>query len=345
MPLTHHHPPIPVDSVNFRELAIGYTGENPFIDYLDSSDEVGIRSTVLLYDDEAQQAHQRGEKQLSPGYAARFAWQKGTSPHGEAYDIIMQEISDVNHLALLPAGRGGEYARVLDAKPAVSTIFDMVVLRMTRDKEDANGLQHSDDNGQFTGKRDGSGKAKKTNDECRKEIKEKLKDVLHTDLPNEATGISASISSAGLNKMMSGAAIKKSIDNGFTPQEHFEAVGNVAELFKKAKLIAIRPDEKHNDPNVTIKRFVAQDSLKSGKDADFLFTVKETRERGHKIYSLELDEMNKASLRWQSTKDGKTVFQVYQTLATGSLTPATIHQSAGRCKSIFEIVQGTVFDH
>ena len=144
LPLTHHHPLIPVDSVNFRELAIGYTGENPYIDYIDSSDEVGIRSTVLLYDDEAQQAYQRGEKRLSPGYAASFAWQQGTSPHGEAYDIIMQEISDVNHLALLPAGRGGEYARVLDAHPAASTIFDMVILRMTCDKADSNGAEHSD---------------------------------------------------------------------------------------------------------------------------------------------------------------------------------------------------------
>ena len=43
---------------------------------------------------------------------------------------------------------------------------------------------------------------------------------------------------------------KKIIDNGFTPQEHFEAVGNVVALFKKSKLIAVRPDKKHNDQNI-----------------------------------------------------------------------------------------------
>lgn len=33
LPLTHHHPRVPVTEDNFRELAIGYTGENTFIDF------------------------------------------------------------------------------------------------------------------------------------------------------------------------------------------------------------------------------------------------------------------------------------------------------------------------
>ena len=337
MPLTHHHPSGLVDSANFRDLVIGYTGENPFIDYIGKKDEVGIRSNVLLYDNEAQDAYSRGEVQLSPGYIARFAWQKGQSPQGESYDIVMQEIKSVNHLAILPAGRGGEDARVLDSRP---TIFDIV--SMTFDKEDANGLQHSDKNGQFTGNADGGGeKSKKTNDEYRKEIKEKLKDVLKKDLPNDATGISATISSAGLNKMISGKAIGKSIDNGFTVQEHFEAVGNIVELFKKSKLIVVHADEKHNDPKLKIKRFVAQDNLKSGKKIDALITVKESYQNGHRIYSLELNEINKASQRWQPTKDGQSV---YQATATGSLTTGSIIHDSENRKTIFEIVQGTVFD-
>ena len=195
-------------------------------------------------------------------------------------------------------------------------------------------------NGQKENGQDGE-RGKKSNDEYRKELKEKLKDILKTDLPNDATGINASISSEGLNKMMSGPAIKKSIDNGFTPQEHFEAVGNVVALFKKSKLIAVRPDEKHNDQNVTIKRFVAQDTLQSGKEADCLLTLKESYKNGHRIYSLELDEINKASLRWQPTKDGKSV---YQDSVTGSPTADTIPQSTAHRKSIFERVQGAVFD-
>ncbi len=125
LPLTHHHPKTPVDGQNFRELALGYTGENPWVDYLKEPNEVGIRSTLMLYDEEAERAYQSGEVQLSPGYIAEFEWKKGTAPNGQEYDIIMREIVDVNHLALLPAGRGGEYAVVLDQAPARRSIFEI----------------------------------------------------------------------------------------------------------------------------------------------------------------------------------------------------------------------------
>ena len=125
LPLTHHHPKVPVDGQNFRDLAVGYTGENPWVDYLKDKDEVGIRSTVMMYDDEALNAYERGEVQLSPGYIAIFEWQRGTSPDGQEYDIVMREITDVNHLALLPAGRGGVDAVVLDKAPKVPSAFDI----------------------------------------------------------------------------------------------------------------------------------------------------------------------------------------------------------------------------
>lgn len=126
LPLTHHHPKTLVDGQNFRDLALGYTGENPWVDYLKEKDEVGIRSTLMLYDDEALQAYENGEVQLSPGYVANFEWKRGNAPNGEEYDIIMKEITDVNHVALLPAGRGGEYAVVIDKAPERESVFDLV---------------------------------------------------------------------------------------------------------------------------------------------------------------------------------------------------------------------------
>lgn len=125
LPLTHHHPNTPVDGQNFRKLAVGYTGENPFIDWIKDTDEVGIRSTVMIYDDEALNAYERGEIQLSPGYVASFEWQKGKAPDGQEYDIVMKEITDVNHLALLPAGRGGEYAVVMDGAKREPSVFEL----------------------------------------------------------------------------------------------------------------------------------------------------------------------------------------------------------------------------
>lgn len=126
LPLTHHHPRVPVDGQNFRDLTIGYTGENPRVDFLENKNEVGIRSNVLLYDDEALDAYDRGEIQLSPGYVADFEWQSGTAPDGQPYDIIMKRIKSVNHLALLPAGRGGPDAVVLDQAARSPSIFERV---------------------------------------------------------------------------------------------------------------------------------------------------------------------------------------------------------------------------
>lgn len=125
LPLTHHHPKTPVDGQNFRDIAIGWTGENPVVDYIDQTNEVGIKSTCVLYDDEALQAYENGEVQLSPGYIAEFEWQQGTTPDGQPYDIIMKKITDVNHVALLPAGRGGEYAVVMDQAPQRKTVFEI----------------------------------------------------------------------------------------------------------------------------------------------------------------------------------------------------------------------------
>ena len=125
LPMTHHHPQVPVDGQNFRDIAIGWTGEHPEVGYIPQTDEVGIDSTCVLYDDEALQAYENGEAQLSPGYIAVFEWQKGTTADGQEYDIIMKEITDVNHVALLPAGRGGEYAVVMDQAPQRKTVFDI----------------------------------------------------------------------------------------------------------------------------------------------------------------------------------------------------------------------------
>lgn len=328
LPLTHHHPNTPVDGQNFRKLAVGYTGENPFIDWIKDTDEVGIRSTVMIYDDEALDAYERGEIQLSPGYVASFEWQKGKAPDGQEYDIVMKEITDVNHLVLLPAGRGGEYAVVMDGAKKEPSVFD---LARTKD-----GAPKGNDNAS----KDHVKEEEKSNDEWRAEIKQELKPILHTDIKNEATGINAKIAMEGLNKMTSGPAIKKSVDNGFTGSQHFEAVKKIVDLYKKARLIKTHAD-KNGSKDVQIKRFVAQDKMKDGTNYDALITVKESVEHGHRIYSLELDEINKAALRWTVNDDGTLTPE--DKPSTGNLQNNIIH-TAPKVKSVFEIAAGSVFD-
>lgn len=331
LPLTHHHPKAPVDGQNFRDVTVGWTGANPTVDYIGETNEVGIRSTMVMGDDEALRAYENGEIQLSPGYIADFEWRKGTAPNGEDYDIIMKEITDVNHLALLPAGRGGEYAVVMDQAAERETVFDIVKKK---------GMEDGAPKGNDNASKDHVKKEEKTNDEWRKEIKEHLESVRGKDLVNKATGIKAILSSEGIGKMTSGPAIKKSVDNGFTGDQHFEAVKRIKELFNEAKLVKTHPD-KNGDKNVTMKRFVAQDEMKDGTKFDALITLKETVEHGHRIYSLELDEINKAALRWTVNDDGTLTPE--NESSTGNLIN-TLTNNTPKVKSIFDIARGTVFD-
>jgi hypothetical protein len=139
--------------------------------------------------------------------------------------------------------------------------------------------------------------------------------------------------------MTSGAAIKKFVDNGFTGDQHFEAVKKVVELYKNAKLIKTHKDKKGNK-DVLIKRFVAQDKMNDGTEYDALITLKESTEHGHRIYSLELDEINKAALRWTVNDDG-TLTPENEPSTGNSLS---IRDNESKVKSIFERVQGSVFD-
>lgn len=138
----------------------------------------------------------------------------------------------------------------------------------------------------------------------REELFEKLKTVFGK-ITNISTGIEANLSKKSLDKMTSAKALEKSKANGFTLNEHFELAAKIKPLYESAILVASHGNLKNpKDPNViSIKRFVAAAILKSGKKADVLITVKESIANGHKIYSIELDEINKASERFQGLSD------------------------------------------
>lgn len=138
----------------------------------------------------------------------------------------------------------------------------------------------------------------------REALFEKLKTSLGK-IVNKSTGIEANLSKKSLDKMTSAKALEKSKNNGFTLDEHFEFAEQIKSLYENAILIASHGNLKNpNDPNViSIKRFLSQSKLKSGKEADILITVKESIANGHKIYSIELDEINKASERFQGLSD------------------------------------------
>ncbi|UTC93074.1 hypothetical protein [Treponema denticola] len=135
-------------------------------------------------------------------------------------------------------------------------------------------------------------------------VKQALEGVKNTDIKNKETGIIARLSSTGINKMTSNKAVEKSEANGFTRKEHYGAVAEIKVLYEKAKLLNTHTDIKNERSNiVSIKRFTAALTLSDGKSGEALITLKETEEHGHRIYSLELDEIIKPEQRWEAEND------------------------------------------
>lgn len=126
----------------------------------------------------------------------------------------------------------------------------------------------------------------------RQELREKLRPQfgLHK---NEKTGIEANLSGKSVDKIASDKAIEKSKSNGFTVDEHFEVAEHITELYEKADLTETRPDKNESVNLLSIKRFDAQHTLKSGENADAHITVKESKDKGHKIYSVEVMTLKK----------------------------------------------------
>ncbi|EPS9497039.1 PBECR2 nuclease fold domain-containing protein, partial [Campylobacter upsaliensis] len=102
----------------------------------------------------------------------------------------------------------------------------------------------------------------------RQELKSTLKAKINQAITNENTGEKAILTNKGISKMLSDKAISKSVDNGFSREEHLRAVGVVDELFKRAKRAFSKRDEK--DKNLSIYRYNAP-----FKNANALMTLKD----------------------------------------------------------------------
>ena len=114
LPVTNEHPNSMIDGANYRKLNIGFTGDSATVDMTPDKKEVTIRSSLTLIDNEGVRAYYSGIREVSPGYEAIFDWEQGVAPSGESYQIVMKEITAVNHLALTRRGRGGSAACILD---------------------------------------------------------------------------------------------------------------------------------------------------------------------------------------------------------------------------------------
>ena len=120
--------------------------------------------------------------------------------------------------------------------------------------------------------------------------KKKLREIQGQEIINKETGIPAILNAKGINKMLSNAAVAKSQKNGYTQAQHLAAAENIKELYENATLTAA---DKKGDSNIaSIKRF-SVDTVVDNEKAHAKITVKESVLHGHRIYSVELEALEK----------------------------------------------------
>ncbi|WP_288621113.1 hypothetical protein [uncultured Treponema sp.] len=166
-------------------------------------------------------------------------------------------------------------------------------------KIDENGMEHGN-NGQFVqkGKQTEFEYASKvpyeTRTKYRNNLADKLKDYVTKGVIENSTIGTTKISKHTIGKLGSDKALNKSMANGFTPEEHFDAAERVVDLYKNAELKLTHPD-KDNDPNIiSIKRFNQIFITCNHQKARAWITVKESKQHGHRLYSIEVMEIEKA---------------------------------------------------
>ena len=114
LPVTKEHPEDFVDEDNWKELAGGTTGKEVDVVALDgeADGEIGLESDITFYDKSLYEYYENN-KEVSLGYTCRKHFV--SNPDEVGYDIVLDEITEVNHLAITRSGRGGSSVAVIDS--------------------------------------------------------------------------------------------------------------------------------------------------------------------------------------------------------------------------------------
>jgi hypothetical protein len=108
-PITVEHPPVMVDSTNWKQYGVGHIGDEV------ARDGEFVRVPMLVMDSNAIDQIEGGKVELSMGYSADIVVEDGVTPEGEPFDAYIKNIRG-NHLAIVDAARGGAKLRVFDMK-------------------------------------------------------------------------------------------------------------------------------------------------------------------------------------------------------------------------------------
>ena len=112
LPITVEHPNQFISPENWSKLVRGHTTSDIDVVPLENG-EIGIKSHAVFPTYDLYNYLLNGNEDVSLGYEATYV--AVDDPDAVGYDIVMTEITSVNHLALTAAGRGGKEVSVLDS--------------------------------------------------------------------------------------------------------------------------------------------------------------------------------------------------------------------------------------
>ena len=151
----------------------------------------------------------------------------------------------------------------------------------------------------------------------KKAVENYLRNFIGQNIKNKATGLVANFGTTGIKKMLSNKAVNKSVANGFTPEQHLEAARNIRELFANAVLSEQHSDRKNAPSIKAIDRFRCDTNV-GGEKAVAKITVKETLVDGNKIYSVELEALEKPADFNENTRNSQSTGSNDSTETTGN---------------------------
>lgn len=107
-PLTNDHPPVQVTADNWKQYAIGHTGDEVKVE------NKRVRVPMMMADATAIAAAEAGKVEWSAGYGVTFdVLPDGVAPDGTLCDAIVTG-QKINHIALVDRGRAGPEFRIGD---------------------------------------------------------------------------------------------------------------------------------------------------------------------------------------------------------------------------------------
>ena len=114
LPVTREHPDEWITPDNFRELAGGVTDNDVEVVALEgeAEGEIGLKSNITFFTRDLYDYY-KDNKEVSLGYTVEKHFVD--NPEEVGYDILLEEIKEVNHLAITKSGRGGSAVSVIDS--------------------------------------------------------------------------------------------------------------------------------------------------------------------------------------------------------------------------------------